>query len=158
MQGLHSERPSHPVAGGSVGILTVANKPRVRENSDTSTSKQSIHMSTTAYAKSDHSTLARPLPGAPHKTLHTVQHVYQAQVGRFRKKSTSMTQLLEKALAEVAKLTPEAQDAIAALILEELEDEQRWDAAFAASQSQLAKLAEKVRDDIRAGRVRKMGA
>lgn len=68
-----------------------------------------------------------------------------------------MTQLLEKALAEVAKLTPEAQDAVAALILEELEDEQRWDEACAASQPQLAKLAKKVRDDIRAGRVRKMG-
>jgi hypothetical protein len=68
-----------------------------------------------------------------------------------------MTQLLEKALAEVAKLAPEAQDAIAAFILEELEDEQRWDAAFAASQPQLTKLAENVRDDIRAGRVRKMG-
>jgi hypothetical protein len=68
-----------------------------------------------------------------------------------------MTTLLEKALAEVAKLTPEAQDAIAALILEELEDEQRWDATFAATQPQLAKLAEKVRGDIRTGRVRKMG-
>jgi hypothetical protein len=68
-----------------------------------------------------------------------------------------MTTLLEKALAEVAKLTPEAQDAIAALILEELEDEQRWDATFATTQPQLAKLAEKVRGDIRAGRVRKMG-
>jgi hypothetical protein len=68
-----------------------------------------------------------------------------------------MTTLLEKALSEVAKLTPEAQDAIATLILEELEDEQRWDATFAATQPQLAKLAEKVRGDIRAGRVRKMG-
>lgn len=68
-----------------------------------------------------------------------------------------MTTLLEQALAEVAKLAPEAQDAIAALILEELEDEQRWNATFAATQPQLAKLAEKVRDDIRAGRVRKMG-
>lgn len=68
-----------------------------------------------------------------------------------------MTQLLEKALTEVAKLAPEAQDAIAAIILQELEDEQRWETAFAASQPQLAKLAEKVRSDIRAGRVRKMG-
>ena len=67
-----------------------------------------------------------------------------------------MTTLLEKVLAEVAQLAPEAQDAIAALILEELEDEQRWDTTFAATQPQLAKLAEKVREDIRAGRVRKM--
>jgi hypothetical protein len=68
-----------------------------------------------------------------------------------------MTILLEKAMAEVAKLAPEAQDAIAALILEELDDEQRWDATFAATQPQLAKLAEKVREDIRAGRVRNIG-
>jgi hypothetical protein len=68
-----------------------------------------------------------------------------------------MTTLLEKALAEVTELAPEAQDAIAALILEELEDEQRWDMTFAATQPQLAKLAEKVREDIRAGRVHHLG-
>lgn len=44
-----------------------------------------------------------------------------------------MTPLLEKALSEVYKLPPEEQDSIAALILEELEDEHRWDKAFAKS-------------------------
>ena len=68
-----------------------------------------------------------------------------------------MTQLLERALNEVSKLSSEEQDVIAALILEVLEDEQRWEAAFAASQDKLSKLAEKVREDIRAGQVRKMG-
>ncbi len=68
-----------------------------------------------------------------------------------------MTQLLEKALTEVYKLPPEKQDVIAAIILEELEDEQRWDKAFAESQDLLAKLAQKVRADIKAGRVKKMG-
>ncbi len=68
-----------------------------------------------------------------------------------------MTQLLEKALSEVYKLPPERQDVIAAVILEELEDEQRWDAAFAASQDKLAKLAQKVRADTQAGRVKEMG-
>ncbi|HEX8682447.1 MAG TPA: hypothetical protein VF707_09045 [Ardenticatenaceae bacterium] len=68
-----------------------------------------------------------------------------------------MTQLLERAWAEVSKLPPEEQDAIAAIILEELEDEQRWDKTFAASQDKLSQLAGKVREDIRAGRVRKMG-
>ncbi len=58
-----------------------------------------------------------------------------------------MTQLLE-ALACVAQLPAEQQDAIASIILEELEDEQRWDAAFAASQEKLGKLAGKVRGDI----------
>ena len=68
-----------------------------------------------------------------------------------------MTELLEKALAEVSKLSAAEQDAIAALILETLEDERQWEEAFASSQDKLAKLAEKVREDIRAGRVRETG-
>ncbi len=56
-----------------------------------------------------------------------------------------MTTLLEQALAEVQKLAPEQQDAIAALILEELADEQKWDRAFAESQDVLAQLAQDVR-------------
>jgi hypothetical protein len=85
------------------------------------------------------------------------QRRIQVHQSRPERRVTSMTTLLEKALAEVTKLTPEAQDAIAALILEELNDEQRWDTTFAATQPQLAKLAGKVREDIRAGRVRKIG-
>ncbi len=65
-----------------------------------------------------------------------------------------MPQLLEKALHEVSKLPPEKQEAIASIILEELEDERRWDEAFAASQD---KLAQKVREDVKAGRFKKMG-
>ncbi len=68
-----------------------------------------------------------------------------------------MTQLLEKVLIEVYKLPPEKQDAIAAVILEELEDERLWDKAFAESQDKLAELARKVRADIKAGRIRNMG-
>ena len=45
-----------------------------------------------------------------------------------------MTQLLEEAIDAVKKLPTPDQDAIASLILEELADERRWDAAFAASQ------------------------
>jgi len=44
-----------------------------------------------------------------------------------------MTQLLEKVLTEVHKLPPEKQDAIAAVILEELEDARLWDKAFSES-------------------------
>lgn len=68
-----------------------------------------------------------------------------------------MTQFLEKVLTEVYKLPPEKQDAIAAVILEELEDEQLWDRTFAESQDKLAQLARKVRTDIKAGRIKKMG-
>ena len=68
-----------------------------------------------------------------------------------------MTQLLEKVLIEVYKLPPEKQDAIAAVILEELEDERLWDKTFAESQDKLAQLASKVSADIKAGRIKKMG-
>lgn len=68
-----------------------------------------------------------------------------------------MTELLEKALARISRLSAEEQDAIAALILEALEDESQWETTFAASQDKLATLAEKARQDIRAGRVREKG-
>ena len=68
-----------------------------------------------------------------------------------------MTQLLEQALTEVKKLPEPEQDAIASLILDELSDERRWQESFARSQSQLARLAAKVREDVRAGRVRDGG-
>ena len=64
-----------------------------------------------------------------------------------------MTQLLKQALDAVNRLAPQEQDAIAAIILDELADEQRWDEAFARSQDKLANLAKKVKADIAAGRV-----
>ena len=68
-----------------------------------------------------------------------------------------MTHLMEKALAEIKKLPQADQDAIAAIILEEIADELRWDEAFARSQDELAGLADRVREDIRAGKVRNAG-
>ena len=68
-----------------------------------------------------------------------------------------MTPLLKKVLDEVYKLQPEEQDAIAAVILEELEDERQWQEAFAESQDKLAQLARKVRADIKAGRIKNIG-
>ena len=53
-----------------------------------------------------------------------------------------MTALLEKAMNEINALPPEEQDAVASLILEEIESEKRWDELFAGSQGQLARLAE----------------
>ena len=62
-----------------------------------------------------------------------------------------MTELLERALAQVAKLSPADQDAIAAIILDELEDERRWDDAFARSADKLAALAREARVERRRG-------
>ena len=68
-----------------------------------------------------------------------------------------MTQLLERAIGEAGKLPESEQDAIAALILEELDDERQWEEAFSNSQDQLARLAAKVRQDVEVGRVRDIG-
>ncbi len=68
-----------------------------------------------------------------------------------------MTQLLQQACSEIQKLPEPDQDAIAAIILDELQDERRWEEAFANSQEKLSRLADRVRGDIRAGRVRDVG-
>ena len=68
-----------------------------------------------------------------------------------------MTQLLERAIAEIHKLPAQRQDAVASLILDELADDRRWDEAFARSQDELAKLAGEVRADTASGRVRDIG-
>ncbi len=77
-----------------------------------------------------------------------------------------MTELLERALAEpaptgatptkrIAKLktlSASEQDALASMILEELEDDIRWDRAFSRSPNALAKLAATARAEYRAGK------
>ena len=68
-----------------------------------------------------------------------------------------MTSLLEQALAEVKKLPESEQDAIASLILDELADERRWQESLAYSQEALARVVQKVSEDIRAGRVKSGG-
>ncbi|HTF13554.1 MAG TPA: hypothetical protein VK643_02715 [Burkholderiales bacterium] len=65
-----------------------------------------------------------------------------------------MTQLLEKALNEVAKLPASEQDAVAAILLEELASERRWAESFARSQDSLAKLAEQALAEYAAGRTK----
>lgn len=68
-----------------------------------------------------------------------------------------MTQLIDQAIDEIRKRSPVDQEAIAAIILEELKDEDRWDRTFAQSQDKLAKMAAKAREELRAGKVRDVG-
>ncbi len=63
-----------------------------------------------------------------------------------------MTQLLEKAYARLAQLPEPEQDTIAALILEEIEDEEKWSRQFAASPDLLSRLAQKALAEHRAGK------
>lgn len=65
-----------------------------------------------------------------------------------------MTKLLEKALQEVEKLPASEQDAVAAILLEELASEKRWAESFDKSQGQLAKLAEQALAEYNAGRTK----
>jgi hypothetical protein len=53
-----------------------------------------------------------------------------------------MTQLMEKALEEIRKLSEAEQDVLAAWILEEIESERQWTEAFDRSQDLLTRLAE----------------
>jgi hypothetical protein len=63
-----------------------------------------------------------------------------------------MTILLEKAFAEASKLSEDAQDALGALLLEELASEQRWSEAFAHSQHELEMLADEALAEFEQGK------
>jgi hypothetical protein len=64
-----------------------------------------------------------------------------------------MTTRLQHAFAEAEKLPPEDQDAIAARLLAEVEDERQWQARFAATtDGQWDRLVAGLRQDIAAGR------
>ena len=62
-----------------------------------------------------------------------------------------MTELLEQAIEHLRALDADKQDAIATLIMEELEDEAKWDASFASSQDLLADLAAEAISEYNAG-------
>ncbi len=67
-----------------------------------------------------------------------------------------MTELLEAAIARLKTLPTDKQDAIASLILEEIEEEQRWDESFAHSPNLLTKLATEAMAEYRAGKTREL--
>ncbi|QSJ20618.1 hypothetical protein JYQ62_03665 [Nostoc sp. UHCC 0702] len=58
--------------------------------------------------------------------------------------------------AKLKTLPATEQDAIAAMILAELEDERRWDEAFARSPDILAKLAAEAMVEYRAGKTQEL--
>jgi len=62
-----------------------------------------------------------------------------------------MTSLLKEAFEKASGLPPEEQDAVARLLLAELEDEAQWAEAFARSQDALAKLADETLAEFVAG-------
>ncbi|MCF2970915.1 hypothetical protein L1047_06870 [Synechococcus sp. Nb3U1] len=67
-----------------------------------------------------------------------------------------MTELLERAIARLQALPESEQDAIAAMILEELEDDLRWDESFSRSPNILAKLAASAMAEHHAGQTQEL--
>ena len=69
---------------------------------------------------------------------------------------TTMTELLNQAVARIKNLPDNEQDAIATIILEELEDEMKWEQAFSDSQDLLAELAVEAMTEYRAGKTQEL--
>ncbi|WAL58302.1 hypothetical protein [Thermocoleostomius sinensis] len=67
-----------------------------------------------------------------------------------------MTELLERAIARLQALPESEQDAIAAMILEEIEDDRRWDESFSRSPNILAKLAASAIAEYHAGQTQEL--
>ena len=63
-----------------------------------------------------------------------------------------MTKLLEKAFEVATKLPPHEQDALAAIVLDEISSEGSWDEAFGKSQDVLSTLAQEALKDYAAGK------
>lgn len=63
-----------------------------------------------------------------------------------------MTKLLEKALSKATKLPTKEQDALGAILLDEIAANQRWDNAFANSADVLAALADEALTEHQAGK------
>ncbi|MFC1527084.1 hypothetical protein ACFL6X_09795 [Candidatus Latescibacterota bacterium] len=69
-----------------------------------------------------------------------------------------MTTMLETALARLKELPGEQQDAIAAIIMAEIESDRQWETAYASSQDELAGLAEEAQTEYRAGKTKPLEA
>jgi hypothetical protein len=67
-----------------------------------------------------------------------------------------MTSLLKKAFDAASLLPAERQDAIAELVLAEIEDDKRWEEAFANSQDKLADMAAKAIAEHKEGKTKPM--
>ena len=69
-----------------------------------------------------------------------------------------MTKLLKEVLAKIEKLPPERQDALARVLLDEMEAEAKWDQSFAESQDILEKLADEALEERAEGKTRPFDA
>ena len=67
-----------------------------------------------------------------------------------------MTKLLEQVFQKAAALPDQAQDALAKFLLAEMADETAWDAAFADSHDELARMAREAVAEYKAGKTKRL--
>ena len=67
-----------------------------------------------------------------------------------------MMKLLEQAISKIKTLPSDQQEALATIILEEIEEEKRWDESFARSPDLLAKLAAEAMAEYREGKTQEL--
>ena len=65
-----------------------------------------------------------------------------------------MTKMLEKAFKEASRLSEIEQNALAKWLLEELEEDKKWDKVLAESESTLDKLADEALDTHKQGKTK----
>ena len=65
-----------------------------------------------------------------------------------------MTKLLEQVFQKAAALPEQTQDALAKFLLAEMAEEGAWDAAFAGSQDELARMAREAVTEYKAGKTK----
>jgi hypothetical protein len=67
-----------------------------------------------------------------------------------------MTELLEQVITKLKTLPESEQDSLAAIILEELEDDIKWEKAFASSEDMLTRLATEAMEEYQAGKTQEL--
>jgi hypothetical protein len=65
-----------------------------------------------------------------------------------------MTHALVQAVAQAEKLPPEEQDALAAILIEEIASERRWSKSFARSENLLEGMAAEALAEFKAGKTK----
>jgi non-ribosomal peptide synthetase component E (peptide arylation enzyme) len=78
------------------------------------------------------------------------------EVGNDLEFNLAMTALLERAINRITDLPSKRQNAIARLVLAEIDAETRWDESFKTSQDELSTLAAAALAERRRGKTRKM--
>jgi len=67
-----------------------------------------------------------------------------------------MTKLLKEVFERASRLPEADQDALGAILLEEMQDEERWQEAFRRDEAKPEQLAEEALEEMRAGRATPM--